>query len=208
MKKHLKYLNILFVLLMFLLDANLIAQPMEYNAKEKKIEKAGDNLLNQLAEGENHSESIHKYYETILENEKLNEAIKSFNSALMRDNKDTESYLGKSLAYWLLKDYDKVLIVISEMQSLGLRFNRMELLLADVYFKKNDYENAMKYAKQDEEENSSQAEAHYLLGVLYKMKDEKDKAELEFEEATSIMQQNPQASLELSINVFFNAEIK
>ncbi|MEW6004954.1 MAG: tetratricopeptide repeat protein [Stygiobacter sp.] len=143
-----------------------------------------------------------------LQNEMFNEAIKCFNRALMRDNKDTESYLGKSLAYWLLKDYDEVIAVITELQTFGLRFNRMELLLADVYFKKKDYENAMKYAKLDEEENSSQAEGHYLLGVLYEINGEKEKAEFEFEEANSITQQNPQASLELSINIFFNAGIK
>lgn len=66
----------------------------------------------------------------------------------------------------------------------------------------------MKYAGLDEEDNSSKAEGHYLLGVLYEMRDEKDKAEFEFEEAYTIIQQNPQASLELSVNIFFNAEIK
>ena len=142
-----------------------------------------------------------------LQNEKLNEAIESFDRALNRDEKDTESYLGKSLAYWMLKDYNKVFAVISEMQSFGLRFNRMELLLADVHFKKKNYETAMKYAKLDEEKNSSKAEGHYLLGVLYEISGEKEKAELEFEEATAIKQQNPEASLELSINIFFNAEI-
>ncbi|MBI5476153.1 tetratricopeptide repeat protein [Stygiobacter electus] len=165
--------------------------------------------LNKAAELDSNSpNSIRQLGIIYLQNEKLNEAIGSFNCALMRDNKDTESYLGKSLAYWLLKDYDKVLAVVGEMRSLGLRFNRMELLLADVYFKKKDYENAMKYAKLDETENSSKAEGHYLLGVLYEINGEKNKAELEFEEATSITQQNPQASLELSINIFFNAGIK
>ncbi len=165
--------------------------------------------LNKAAELDSRSpNSIRQLGIIYLQNEMFKEAIKCFNSALMRDNKDTESYLGKSLAYWLLKDYDNVLSVIGEMQSFGLLFNRMELLLADVYFKKKDYENAMKYAKLDEEKNASQAEGHYLLGVLYEINGEKEKAEFEFEEANSITQQNPQASLELSINIFFNAEIK
>lgn len=165
--------------------------------------------LNKAAELDSTSpNSIRQLGIIYLQNKMFNEALESFNRALKRDNKDTESYLGKSLAYWLLKDYDKVLAVVNEMQSFDLRFNRMELLLADVYFKKNDYEKAMKYAKIDEVENSSQAEGHYLLGVLYEISGEKDKAEFEFEEASAITQQNPQASLELSINIFFNAEVK
>ncbi len=169
----------------------------------------GVNNLNKAAELDSKSpNSIRQLGIIYLQNEKLNEAIESFNLALMRDNKDTESYLGKSLAYWLLKDYDNVLAVISEMNSLGLRFNRMDLLLADVYFKKKNYEKAMKYAKLDEEENSTQAESHYLLGVLYEICGDNDKAEFEFEEASAITKQNPQASLELSINIFFNAEMK
>ena len=143
-----------------------------------------------------------------LQNEMYNEAIAAFYRALKRDKFDTESRLGKALAYWSLKEYDKVLAVINEMQSLGLRFNRMELLLADVYFKKKDYETAMRYARLDKTENSSKAEGHYLLGVLYKMKDEKDKAEYEFEEAYAITQQNPTARLEFSISTFFNKEFK
>ncbi len=139
-----------------------------------------------------------------LQNEMFSEAIETFQRALSRDYFDTESRLGKALAYWSQKDYDKVLDEINEMQSLGLRFNRMELLLADVYFKKNDYEKAMKYAKLDETENSSQAEGHYLLGVLYELKDEKEKAKNEFEEASAITRQNPKARLEFSINTFFN----
>lgn len=165
--------------------------------------------LNKAAELDSRSpNSIRQRGIIFLQNEKLNEAIESFDRALERDNKDTESYVGKSLAHWLLKDYDNVLAVINKMQSLGLRFNRMELLLADVYFKKKDYEKAIKYAKLDEEENSSQAEGHYLLGVLYEINGDKEKAEFEFEEASSIKQQNPRASLELSINIFFNAEIR
>lgn len=143
-----------------------------------------------------------------LQNEMYNEAIAAFYRALKRDKFDTESRLGKALAYWSLKEYDKVLAVINEMQSLGLRFNRMELLLADVYFKKKDYETAMRYARLDKTENSSKSEGHYLLGVLYKMKDEKDKAEYEFEEAYAITQQNPTARLEFSISTFFNKEFK
>ena len=143
-----------------------------------------------------------------LQNDMFSEAIESFGRALSRDNLDTESYLGKALAYWSLKDYDKVLSEINEMQSLGLRFNRMELLLADVYFKKKEYNKATKFAKMDEAENSSEAEGHYLLGVLYKMKDEKDKAEFEFEEAFTIAKQNQNFSLTLSINIFFKSNIK
>ena len=143
-----------------------------------------------------------------LQNEKLNEAIESFNRVLSRDNLDTESYLGKAITYWLLKDYDNVLVTTNEMQSFGLRFNRMELLLADIYLKKKEYNRASKYAKTDEAENSSEAEGHYLLGVLYKMKDEKDKAEFEFEEAFTIAKQNQNFSLTLSINIFFKSNIK
>ncbi len=165
--------------------------------------------LNKAAELDSDSpNSIRQLGIIYLQNKKFNEAIESFNRALRRDNKDIESYLGKSLAYWMLKDYDKVLAVINKIQSFGLRFNRMELLLADVYFKKKDYENAMKYAKLDEEENSSQAEGHYLLGVLYKINNENNKAELEFEEANTIASQNSNISLEFNIKTFFkqNAE--
>ncbi|MDO8549373.1 MAG: tetratricopeptide repeat protein [Ignavibacteria bacterium] len=137
-----------------------------------------------------------------LQNEMFSEAIEAFQCALKRDYFNTESRLGKALAFWSLKEYDSVLAEINEMQSLGLRFNRMELLLADVYFKKNDYEKAMKYAKLDETENSSQAEGHYLLGVLYKMTGEKDKAEFEFEEAFTIAGENTNVSLEFDIKTF------
>jgi superkiller protein 3 len=143
-----------------------------------------------------------------LQNEMFSHAIETFQQALSRDYYDTESRLGKVLAYWSLKDYDKVLAEINEMQSLGMRFNRMELLLADVYFKKKDYEKAIKYAKIDETENSAQAEGHYLLGVLYEIKGEKDKAEFEFKEVFTIAQQNPKVRLEFSLNIFLNAEIK
>lgn len=143
-----------------------------------------------------------------LRNEMFNEAIEVFKRSLSRDKFDTESHLGKALAYWSLKEYDKVLAEINEMQALGLRFNRMELLLGDVYFKKNDYDKAMQYAKLDETENSSQAEGHYLLGVLYKMNGEKNKAEFEFEEAFTIAKQNQNSSLTFSINLFFETTIK
>ncbi|MFA5804545.1 MAG: hypothetical protein WC879_07860 [Melioribacteraceae bacterium] len=66
----------------------------------------------------------------------------------------------------------------------------------------------MKYAKLDKSKNSSRAESHYLLGVLYKMNDEKDKAEFEFEEAFTIAKQNSNSSLTLSINIFFESNIK
>lgn len=137
-----------------------------------------------------------------LQNEKYKEAIGSFKLALKRDKKDTESYLGKALAYWLLKDYDKVLLTINKMQSLGLRFNRMELLLADVYFKKKEYEKATEYAKMDEAENSSQAEGHYLLGVLYKMDGENEKAEFELNEAFEIKKKDKNVSLEFDAKIF------
>lgn len=165
--------------------------------------------LNKAAELDSNSpNSVRQLGIFYLQNEKYNEAIESFNRALTRDNKDIESYLGKSLAYWLLKDYDNVLAVINKIQSLGLQFYRMELLLADIYFKKKEYEKAMKYAKLDEEENSTKAEGHYLLGVLYKINGENEKAENEFEEVNKITQQNPTAQLELNINIFFSAEVK
>jgi len=141
-----------------------------------------------------------------LQNEMFTEAIETFLRALSRDYFDTESRFGKALAYWSLKDYDNVLAEINEMQTLGIRFNRMELLLADVYFKKNDYEKAMKYAKLDETENSSQAEGHYMLGVLYKMTGENDKAEFEFEEAFTIAGQNTNVSLEFNIKTFLKTK--
>ena len=143
-----------------------------------------------------------------LQNKMFREAIESFERALRRDYFDVESRLGKALTFWSLKEYDSVLAEINEMKSLGLRFNRMELLLADVYFKKNNYYKAMKYAKLDKSENSSRAEGHYLLGVLYKMNDEKDKAEFEFEEAFTIAKQNPNSSLTFSINIFFESNTK
>lgn len=165
--------------------------------------------LNTAAELDSRSpNSIRQLGIIYLQNERLNEAIESFDDALKIDSQDSESYLGKSLAYWLLKDSDNVLAVINEMRSFGLRFNRMELLLADVYFKKKDYEKAMKYAKLDEEENSSKAEGHYLLGVLYEINGDKENAEFEFEEASLITQKNPQVNLELSIDIFFNTEVK
>lgn len=165
--------------------------------------------LNQAAELDiSNPNSVRQLGITYLQNDLFSEAIESFNRALSRDYFDVESRLGKALAHWSLKDYDNVLAGINEMQSLGLRFNRMELLLADVYFKKNDYDKAMKYAKLDETQNSSRAEGHYLLGVLYKMKDEKEKAEFEFEEAFTIAQQNQNSSLTLSINIFFESDIK
>ena len=143
-----------------------------------------------------------------LQNKMPIQAVVAFNSALNRDKYDIESRLGKTLAYWSLKSYDKVLSEMVKMKTLGLRFRRMELLLADVYFKKKDYENAIRYAKIDEEENSAQAEGHYLLGQLYKIKNEKGKSEFEFEEVTEIMQQNPKTSLGLTINIFFDATLK
>ncbi|MEW6195591.1 MAG: tetratricopeptide repeat protein [Bacteroidota bacterium] len=173
-----------------------------------KLDEAVINL-NKAAELDTRSpNSVRQLGIIYLQNEKYNEAIESFNRALSREKLDIESYLGKAIAYWSLKDYDKVISEINKMQSLGLRFNRMELLLADVYFKKKDYEKAMEYAKIDESENSSKPEGHYLLGVLYKIDGENEKAENEFEEANKITQQNPTAQLELNINIFFSAKVK
>lgn len=172
------------------------------------LDEAVVNLQKAAELDSNSPNSIRQLGIIYLQNEMYYEAIESFQRALNRDKLDTESWIGKALAYWSLEDYDKVLAEINEMQTLGLRFNRMDLLLADVYFKIKDYKQAMKYARLDETEYSARAEGHYLLGVLYKMTDEKDKAEFEFEEASAITQQNPTASLELSINIFFNAEIK
>ena len=143
-----------------------------------------------------------------MQNEMFGEAIKAFERALTRNNYDTESHLGKTLAYWSLKEYDLVLAGINEMQSLGLRFSRMELLLADVYFKKKDYDKAKKYAKLDETKYSSKAEGHYLLGVLYELEGENDKAKFEFEKAFRIARQNPYSSLTLDINIFFESNSK
>lgn len=142
-----------------------------------------------------------------MQNEMFGKAIKAFELALKRNNYDTESYLGKALAYWSLKEYDLVLAEINEMQTLGLRFNRMELLLADVYFKKKDYEKAKKYAKLDETKYSSKAEGHYLLGVLYEMEGEREKAKFEYNEAFRITQQSPNSTLTFGINIFFESNI-
>lgn len=142
-----------------------------------------------------------------MQNEMFGKAIKAFERALIRNNYDTESYLGKALAYWSLKEYDLVLAEINEMLSLGLWFNRMELLLADVYFKKKDYEKAKKYAKLDETKYSSKAEGHYLLGVLYEMEGEREKAEFEYNEASRITRQSPNSTLTFGINIFFESNI-
>jgi len=112
--------------------------------------------LNKAAELDSTSpNSIRQLGIIYLQNDMFSEVIESFERALGREKFDNESRLGKALAYWSLKEYDNVLTAINEMQSIGLRFNRMELLLADVYFKKNDYDKAIKYAKLDETENSS-----------------------------------------------------
>lgn len=178
------------------------------NSIMRNLDEAVINL-NKAAELDSRSpNSIRQLGIIYLQNEKLNEAIESFNIALSRDNKDTESYLGKSLAYWVLKDYDKALAVITEMRSFGLRFNRMELLLADVYFKKKDYGKAMKYAKIDKQENFSKAEGHYLLGQIYISVGKLENAKCEFTEVSSIIKQNPDTSLKLSLNIFFESKVK
>ena len=143
-----------------------------------------------------------------LQNKKYKEAIESFSKALSRDKFDTESYIGKALTFWLMKDYKKVITTIDKMRRFNLRFYRMELLLADVYYKLKDYDNAMKYAKIDEQENSSKAEGHYMLGQIFGSVGETGKAKREFEKVSSIIQENPKASLELSINIFFESKVK
>lgn len=167
-----------------------------------KFDVAVDNL-NKAAELDSTSpNSVRQLGIIYLQNEKYEEAITSFNNALKRNNRDTESYLGKTLACWLLKDYNNVIATINDMQSFGLRFNRMELLLADVYYKLKKYDRAVKYAKIDEQENSAQPEGHYLLGVLYKMIGEKDKAEFEFNEAFEIKEKNEDARFEFDAKSF------
>ncbi|GEM_PF-1285953 len=143
-----------------------------------------------------------------LQNKMFIQSIVTFNSALKRDKLDVESRLGKALAYWSLKNYDKVLAEINLIQKLRLRFPRLELLLAYVFFKKRDYENAMKYAAIDEEKNSSKAEGHYLLGLLYKMKGEKKEADYEFDEAFAITGQNENVTLEIDLQTFMTTVIK
>lgn len=149
------------------------------------------------------SNSVRQLGIIYLQDERFSEAIETFDRALRRDNLDVESYLGKALAYWSLKDYDKVLVAINDMQTFGLRFNRLELFLADIYFKKNDYDKAIKYAQLDEEENSSKSEGHYLLGVLLKMKGEKEKAEFEFNEASAISGKDKNAPFEFDAKTIF-----
>ncbi|MBU2493311.1 MAG: tetratricopeptide repeat protein [Bacteroidetes bacterium] len=160
--------------------------------------------LNKAAElNTTSSNSIRQLGIIHLQNNMPDEAIKLFERALIRDNLDTESLLGKTLAYWLLKKYENVLTQVNEIKALGLKFKRMELLLADVYFKIGDYEKALKYAKLDESENSSQPEGHYLLGNIYRINGEIDKAESEFDEAFTIARKSPNPTLTLSLNIYF-----
>jgi tetratricopeptide (TPR) repeat protein len=133
------------------------------------------------------------------------EALATFQRALERDFLEIESRVGKALAYWSLKEYDSALKEIDDIRTMGIRFNRMELFLADIYFKKKEYERALEYAAQDEKMNPSQVEGHYLLGLLYRLRGDHTKAANEFEEASNIARQNPQSSLLFSVNTFFNA---
>jgi Tfp pilus assembly protein PilF len=131
------------------------------------------------------------------------EAIKTFQRAIERDFFDIESRVGKTLGYWLLQEYDSVLREINDVASMGIHFNRMELFLANVYFQKKDYERAIEFALEDHKQNPSQAEGHYLLFVLYRLKGEEERSKDEFKEASTIMEKNPKASLFFSINNYF-----
>jgi tetratricopeptide (TPR) repeat protein len=136
------------------------------------------------------------------------EALATFQRALERDFLDIESRVGKASAYWSLKEYHSALKEIDDIRTMGVRFNRMELFLADIYFKKKDYEQAVEYAAQDEEMNPSQVEGHYLLGLLYRLRGDHTKADNEFEEASSITRQNPQVPLVFSVNTLLAGRAK
>lgn len=133
------------------------------------------------------------------------EAIFTFQRALNRDLFDMESRVGKALGYWSLREYDNVLREIEDIRSLGIRFARMELFLANIYFEKKEYDKATEYAKQDEQNNPSQAEGHYMLGMLYQINGEQQLAEKEFNEASMITRQNPKARLLFSADTYFTS---
>ncbi len=135
-------------------------------------------------------------------------SVKLFQRALEREVLDVESRVGKALAYWSLQEYDSALEEINTITAMGMRFRRMELFLANLYFQKKDYEQAIALAKEDEKQNSSQAEGHYLLGILYRLKNEQEKAKIEFEEVAAITKQNPQAALTFEINSLLTLEEK
>ena len=131
------------------------------------------------------------------------EAIGTFQRALERDFFDIESRVGKALGYWSLREYDNALDEINNIVSMGVRFNRMELFIADIYFKKKEYDKAMEFVKRDEQENPSEAEGHYLLGVLYKLKGEQERANAEFEKVSNIVKRKPGTPMAFSINSLF-----
>ncbi len=136
------------------------------------------------------------------------EALTTFRRALERDFLDLESRVGTALTFWSLQEYDNALKEIDEIRSMGLRFKRMELFLANLYFQKKDYEQAIAFAKEDKKQNPAQAEGHYLLGVLYRLKSQRDKADFEFEEVAAITKQNPQATLTFNVNSYFSSDEK
>jgi Flp pilus assembly protein TadD len=81
----------------------------------------------------------------------------------------------------------------------------MELFIADIYFKKTEYETAMEFVKREQQEHPSEAEGHYLLGILYRLKGEQERADAEFEEVSNIVKRKPDAPMAFSINSFFAA---
>lgn len=131
------------------------------------------------------------------------EAINTFQRAVHRDFFDIESRVGKALGYWSLREYNNALDEITDIMSMGARFNRMELFIADIYFKKKEYDKAIEFVTLDEQQNPFEAEGHYLLGILYKLKGEEEKANAEFAEATSIVKRKPGAPMAFSINSLF-----
>lgn len=134
------------------------------------------------------------------------EALTTFRRALERDFLDIESRVGAALTFWSLQEYDNALKEIDEIRSMGLRFKRMELFLANLYFQKKDYDQAIAFAEKDKKQNPAQAEGHYLLGILYRLKAQQDKADFEFEEVAAITKQNPKAALTFDVNSFFREE--
>jgi tetratricopeptide (TPR) repeat protein len=136
--------------------------------------------------------------------EMYQQSINQFDKALWRNINDIESRLGKSLAYWKIEEYDFALAEIYKMENLGIKFDRMELLLANIYYFKKKYNTAIKYAKADEVLNSKKPEGHYLLGLLYDLQGEKEKAKFEFDEAFKIFGQSRDMTLTFDIQTFLS----
>jgi len=143
-----------------------------------------------------------------LQSSLFREAVATFQRAIEREFLDVESRVGKALAFWSLQEYDNALEEINAITAMGLRFKRMELFLANLYFQKKDYDQAIAFAKEDKKQNPAQAEGHYLLGVLYRRKAQQEKADFEFEEVAAITKQNPQAPLTFNVNSYFSSEEK